>query len=265
MGLEVDLFENRFFIGRGRVGYLGVSLDVFLYNVDGLLIDTGPSRLARAIKPFLLAFPPREVVITHIHEDHCGMAFWINSVYPDVPIYVHKDVVGMVSMETKLPLYRRLFWGRRRSFSARPYPEILETEKYAFKIIPVGGHSNDHTILYEPQRGWLFVGDLFLTTRPIVMFHEEKALKTLEALNIMLSLDFSTLFCSHSGYHRNGREIIAKKKEYLEDIAEKVRKLREKGYSIKEIDKILFPKKPMIVAISRGEWSSLNLIRSLES
>ncbi|MCX7823189.1 MAG: MBL fold metallo-hydrolase [Syntrophobacterales bacterium] len=264
MGLRVSRFNDRFIIGHGKVGYLGVNLNVFLYSVDGLLIDTGPWRLANEIKPFLLAFPPKKVVVTHLHEDHCGLAFWINSVYPKVPIYAHGDRIDVSATEAKLPLYRRIFWGRRRPFRAEPYPNIVETDLYSFEIIHVGGHSHDHAILYEPKEGWLFVGDLFLTTRPIVAFYEEITYQTLQALHKMLSLDFSDLFCSHSGHHSNGRELITKKKEYLEELYERVRALKERGYALEEIDRMLFPKKPFIVKISQGEWSSANIIKSIE-
>lgn len=264
MGLRVDRFNDHFFIGLGRVGYPGISLNVFLYNVGGLLIDTGPSCLAGKIKPFLLAFPPEKVVVTHVHEDHCGMAFWINEVYPNVPVYVHKECVEKVLLEERLPLYRRMFWGRRKPFRAESYPETIETGNYSFKVIHVGGHSDDHIVLYEPERGWLFSGDLFITTRPIVMFHEEKACDSLRALKTMVSLDFNDLFCSHSGHHSNGKELLAKKVEYLEELLGKVQSLKTKGYSLSEIDRILFPRKPLIARVSRGEWSSMNLIKSLE-
>ncbi|MGC8719104.1 MAG: MBL fold metallo-hydrolase [Thermodesulforhabdaceae bacterium] len=265
MSLRVKHFGDNFVIAQGRAGYPGIGLDVFLYNVDGLLIDTGPWNLAEDIKPFLLAFSPRKVVITHLHEDHCGLAFWINAVYPDTPIYVHERCIEAASVEAKLPLYRRIFWGRRRPFRAKPYPsDAIETDRYSFKIFHVGGHSEDHIFLYEPDRGWLFVGDLFLTTRPIAVFYEEKAYQTIEALRLMLSLDFSDLFCSHSGHHPNGRELIAKKKEYLEMLQDKVRDLKARGYSIADIDRILFPKKPFITRISRGEWSSMNILKTLE-
>jgi glyoxylase-like metal-dependent hydrolase (beta-lactamase superfamily II) len=265
MSLRLAKLNDNFLIAHGKVGYPKFRLDVFLYYVDGLLVDTGPRSLAKDAKPFFLAFPPKQVIVTHLHEDHCGLGFWINLVYPDVPIYVHPDRVDEASRKARLPLYRRIIWGRRDAFKAEPYPgDFIKTDRYSFQIIHVGGHSDDHIILYEPNEGWLFVGDLFLTTRPIVIFHEEKAFQTLAALRKMLSLDFSDLFCAHSGHHKNGRELIAMKKEYLESLQAKVKELKDRGYSVEEIDKILFPKKLFVSRISRGEWTSLNLIKTLD-
>jgi glyoxylase-like metal-dependent hydrolase (beta-lactamase superfamily II) len=177
---------------------------------------------------------------------------------------VHQKSVLAASFEAKLPLYRRIFWGRRRPFNAEPYSsDVIECGCYSFKIFHVGGHSEDHVFLYEPNKGWLFVGDLFLTSRPIAIFYEEKAHDTLEALRTMLSLDFSDLFCSHSGHHPDGRDLVAKKKEYLETLRDRVQFLKNQGYSLDEIDRLLFPKKPLITRISRGEWSSLNILKTL--
>ncbi|MEJ5300249.1 MAG: MBL fold metallo-hydrolase [Thermodesulforhabdaceae bacterium] len=266
MGIRVTKFNDNFLIAHGTVGYFNFRFNVFLYCVDGLLVDTGPRSLAKKTKPFLLAYSPEQVVITHLHEDHCGLAFWINLVYPKVPVYVHPDRVGDARREADLPLYRRIIWGKREPFRGEPYPAgSILTKRHSFEIIHVGGHSNDHIILYEPREGWLFVGDLFLTTRPIVLFHEEDANQTLMALNKMLSFDFSDLFCAHSGHHPNGRELIVRKKEYLESLQAKIKELKARGYSIEEIDKIMFPKQPFVSRISKGEWTSLNLIKTLDS
>ncbi|MCX7816246.1 MAG: MBL fold metallo-hydrolase [Syntrophales bacterium] len=250
-------------IGKLTASFFGLKLDVYIYYVEGTLIDTGPSNLSRDIKKFLTTFRPNQVIITHLHEDHCGLGYWINDVYPEVPIYVSPLRIEETEIESPLPLYRRLFWGRRLPFKALAHPEFLETKSHRLHVIHVGGHSYDHVVIHEPCRGWLFVGDLFLTTKPISIFHEENAADMIKALEKILSLDFTHLFCSHRGPYTKGRELIQKKKEYLEDLQVKVQDLKRKGFTIEEIDRILFPQKTLATYISRGEWSSLNVIKTL--
>ena len=51
-------------------------MKVYLYIVDGLLIDTGPSTLPWESSDFLI-HPIQQVALTHIHEDHAGMAAYL--------------------------------------------------------------------------------------------------------------------------------------------------------------------------------------------
>lgn len=255
--------EDNLIMGKAAVGLFGLKLDVYIYYKEGILIDTGPSNLARDVKTFLTTYKPHQVLITHLHEDHCGLGYWINEAYPEVPIYVNHLRIKETEREARLPLYRRLFWGRRLPFKALTHPEVVETRNHRLQVIHVGGHSNDHVVIFEPSRGWLFTGDLFLTTKPIAIFHEEKAADTIKALQKILTLDFTHLFCSHSGHYPNGKELIQKKKDYLENLQAKVEDMKRRGLTVEEIDRLLFPKKPFITHVSGGEWSSINLIKTL--
>lgn len=42
-------------------------------------------------------------------------------------------------------------------------PDRLYTDRYRFAVLHTPGHSNDHICLLEPDEGWLFSGDLFLS------------------------------------------------------------------------------------------------------
>ncbi|WP_090396031.1 MBL fold metallo-hydrolase [Natribacillus halophilus] len=52
-------------------------MSFYLYYIDGVLVDTGPSRRRRSLIPFFRAWDIDRVAITHYHEDHSGMASWI--------------------------------------------------------------------------------------------------------------------------------------------------------------------------------------------
>ncbi|MEW6547192.1 MAG: MBL fold metallo-hydrolase [Bacillota bacterium] len=42
-------------------------------------------------------------------------------------------------------------------------PDRLYTGRYRFAVLHTPGHSDDHICLLEPDEGWLFSGDLFLS------------------------------------------------------------------------------------------------------
>ncbi len=57
-------------------------------------------------------------------------------------------------------------WGARSPARVGALPERLETPRFHFQVIHTPGHSADHVALFEPERGWLFLGDLYLAPKP---------------------------------------------------------------------------------------------------
>ena len=73
-----------------EVCYVGDNeTKVFVYNVDGLLIDCGPQSRAEQFRPWFREQNIKQVALTHNHEDHSGNARWIQDELK-VPIYLHE-------------------------------------------------------------------------------------------------------------------------------------------------------------------------------
>lgn len=203
------------------------------------------------------------VAITHVHEDHTGLAWWLQK-EKHVPIYIHKNSIMEAADNSNIPLYRRLVWGNRKGFNALPIPKNLQTRHYTFDVIEAPGHHKDHVALHEKNMGWLFTGDLFVSIRQRVAFKDENIRDTIHTLQKLLTLDFDTIFCSHSGVQKNGKEKLQRKLEYFLSIQEQVRLLKQKGHTITEIDKMLFPRTNLWTIVSRGEWSTLNIVKTAD-
>lgn len=244
---------------------LFVKIPVYLFFVDGLLVDTGPSALASEILSFYKSLDIKQVAITHLHEDHCGLADYLVK-ERGVPVYTHPDSVEEAAKDAKFPFYRRLIWKERVAFSARAIGDVLETPNHRFNVIRVPGHTSSHLAFHEPERGWLFTGDFFLTSRPILTFRDEDVPATMESLIRLLELDFDVLFCSHSGVINRGKVLMEGKLRYLEELRGRIMEMTDKGMSERRIVKALFPmnrKRTLIQLLSGGEWSSRNMVRSL--
>ncbi len=239
------------------------QLDIYFFIADGLMIDAGSAHILRKAEKILQNEPIDAVAITHIHEDHTGMAAWLQRAR-NVPIYIHRNSIEETSRDSNIPLYRRLVWGNRKGFTALPIPACLHTDQYTFDVIEAPGHHKDHVVLHEKDHGWLFTGDLFVSSRQRVAFKDESIYDTIHTLNTMLSLDFDTIFCSHSGVQRKGKEKLKRKLEYFLSIQEQVRILKQKGHTIEEIDKILFPKTNLWTLVSCGEWSTQNIVKTVD-
>ncbi len=245
----------------GQARLLNYRLKVFVFAVDDLLVDAGSWSLRRPFWSFFGDRMPRRVALTHMHEDHCGNAAALAE--RGAAILAPASGLDQASVEPRLPLYRRLIWGRRPAFPALPLPGLLETERHAFSVLPGPGHTADHVLFHEASRGWLFTGDFFLTASPRVIFQDEDLRVTLETLERLSALDFGTLFDTHQGPLENGPALLRRKRDYLLDLEGRVSALRAEGLPDEAIDRRLFPGKPLITHVSRGEWSSLHMVRTL--
>lgn len=250
-------------MARGTVGFLGASYKACLFVVDGLVIDTGPLTMRSQSIPFLRDIPVEQVALTHLHEDHVGLANWLSQA-KGAEIFIHSKAVPVAAKGSPLPWHRRLCWGNYIPFAARPLPEKIERDHHTFEVIPTPGHTEDHVVYYDRNKGWLFTGDLFVTTRPVQWDPSESAEQYFQSFERVLSLDFDTIFCGHAGIIAGkGKELLREKYEYLLDLREKVVALYNKGYTLRQIDRTLFPKKPVSTYITSGQWSSFHLVGSL--
>ncbi len=233
-------------------------LDIYFYIVDGLMIDAGSANIINKAKKVL-----KNESISAVALTHTGLAFWLQN-EKKFPIYIHEQSINEALHDSDIPLYRRLVWGNRKAFNALPLPKVIKTPNLTFDVYDAPGHHPYHVVLHEKTKGWLFTGDLFVSTRQMVAFKDENVNDTIKTLTKLLSLNINTIFCSHTGIHTNGRDKLQRKLEYFLNIQKKVRELKAKGYSYEEIDKKLFPRKNLWTIVSQGEWSSLNIIRTAD-
>ena len=140
---------------------------------------------------------------------------------------------------------------------------MLKTPKHAFRVVETSGHTRNHLVFHEAEMGWLFVGDFFLTSKPVVIFLDNNLTTTMASLEKLLKLDFDVLFCAHSGVLRRGRALLAEELQYLRELQGKVGVMREMGMDDRAIDRALFKRRRLLAFGTGGQWSSLNMVRTL--
>lgn len=246
----------------GKVTRLGITLRVFVYQIDGLLIDTGPHSGLSQLKPFFNEVDVNQIALTHMHEDHSGNAnwWWKNK---QVPIYVSEKSMESAKKSGKYPYYRKMYWGPRKAFEAKSMPNVLETNKYKFQVIETPGHSDDSVSFYEETNGWLFLGDLYITEKPKLFLREESIPKTIESLKKLSTLDVQYLFCAHNGKFDKGNERIQRKIDYLLELQHNILELHKQGLTKRQIVKKIFPKSSPIIFLSGNEFSSMRAVESI--
>jgi len=236
-----------------------LKLPIHFYQVDDLLIDTGSFTMAKQGEEYLTGSGIRCAAITHIHEDHAGMASFID-MNLGVPVYLKEEDHAEAGMRSSIPFYRKMVWGNRGAFKAQAMPRFLETEKHRIEVLDAPGHHPNHVVFHEKEMGWLFTGDLFVSTRQKVAFKDENISDSIDTIKRMLKLDFDTIFCAHSGVKDRGKERFRQKLQYFEDIQGQALELMQKGMDLRSATKTLFPKKDLWEIVSRGEWSAYRMV-----
>ncbi|HWJ02661.1 MAG TPA: MBL fold metallo-hydrolase, partial [Verrucomicrobiae bacterium] len=104
---------------HGQVKFYQTKLQVYIYAVDGMLVDSGPSRLQKEIAEFCQGQSLQRIVHTHFHEDHTGNTAYLMQKY-QIPAYTNSTVQEICAVKGQIPIYRRIFWGPRPGFAAQP-------------------------------------------------------------------------------------------------------------------------------------------------
>ncbi|WP_345243654.1 MBL fold metallo-hydrolase [Pontibacillus salipaludis] len=246
----------------GEVSYGGFAMSVYIFYIDGMLIDTGAPRMLEDFKPFYKETPIEFVSLTHPHEDHTGTAKWLQDEL-DLPIYIKKEAIPECEVEANLPLYRERIWGSLEPFSPLPFDTTIESNHHSYQLIHTPGQERNHIVLYDEERGRLFSGDLFVHPKPKVMMEDESIPVMMRSIRRVLQLDFQEMFCQHAGFIQNGKEAMREKLTYLEELSGHVHDLYKKGHNLDEINAQLFSKTPIIVHHSSHEYDSKHMIRTI--
>ncbi len=244
---------------HGITGFSVTRMHIHFYLADDLLIDTGSARLGKQSAGFFRNNTIRRAALTHVHEDHCGMASWLSR-NMNARIYLDSRDHEEAVVPSRLPFYRKLAWKDRPGFDAEPMPDHLETERCNLDVIATPGHYPHHVVFHEKTKGWIFTGDLYIAPRQMVAFKTENTRDAIASITHLLNLDWDTLFCAHAGVQANGREKLTAKLDYLESIRSQTKALLAEGIGFEEISRRLFPKKHFWEVVSQGEWSAYRLV-----
>ena len=247
-------------LGYGPIGPPFMS--VYLYILDGLVIDTGQRNMQKTAIELLDQKKLHQILLTHHHEDHSGNASAIRK-HHHIEAFGHPLTVQKMANDFRILPYQRFIWGRSENIRLSPLGSAVESNRY--KLVPVHtpGHSKDHTVFWEEKNGWLFSGDLYLGQRIKFFRSDEKIFEQIESLKKVLKLDFDALFCAHNPCPQNGKSRLKQKLQFLEDIVGQVQKLKENGLSKKAVFNQLDPKTDRLIKLmTMGNVSFANMLAS---
>jgi len=243
--------------------FLGLPLyKVNAFFVDGLLIDTGFAFGQDRFLKLLETLTPEIVVNTHHHEDHTGNNFSIRKKYGLLPLAHPKTFFYLQDPSQWVPWYRRLVWGCPHPSETGELNSKIQTKNFLFSVIPTPGHSDDHVCFFEPNEGWLFSGDLFLSEQMKYLREEENIFSIMDSLKKVAALHPKKMFCSFNGLIDRPMGALQKKIEYLENLQKGVEEGVRQGHSPGEIQRRLLGRGDRMGFFTAGEISKKNLIHA---
>jgi glyoxylase-like metal-dependent hydrolase (beta-lactamase superfamily II) len=256
----VRLDLARTLAGRGR--YWTTA-----YLVDGLLIDSGCAYSAPELLAYLRDKPLTRLVNTHTHEDHIGANGPLQDEHIGLEILAHPLALPVLeSPREKQPLqpYRRLMWGWPEPSKGKQLVdgEMIRTGNFNFQVIYTPGHSPDHLCLYEPERGWLFSGDLFVGGKDRALSADADIWGIIQSLKKIAKLPLSRLFPGSAHVRENPKNELMEKIAYLKAMGARILGLHSKGLGIDTIARTLFGGPMFIEVFTLGHFSRKNLVRS---
>jgi glyoxylase-like metal-dependent hydrolase (beta-lactamase superfamily II) len=237
---------------------------VAAYLVDGLLIDTGCHYTAGELAAFLDGSPPTQIVNTHFHEDHIGGNRLLMETFR-VPIYAHPDSIPLIGRKTTLFPYQELVWGYPEPTEVRPVPPIVRTGSCTLEVVTTPGHSAGHIVLVERDRGWCFSGDIFARERMKFIRPEEDMGQMVASLKKLIALDTDRLilFTSIGRIVTDGRTALRDCVAYVEGLSRQAGTLEKEGLDSDAIVAHLFGGEHAFAAMTDGQYTAGNLIRSV--
>ncbi|PKN52506.1 MAG: hypothetical protein CVU55_04480 [Deltaproteobacteria bacterium HGW-Deltaproteobacteria-13] len=253
-----------FYMGRSPLGFL--LYPVYAFLVGDTLIDTGTNR---AGKEFLSALTGRKItkiVNTHHHEDHIGNNGDIQELFK-IPIYAHSSALPYLENPrlNDLRFYQRVVWDWPKKSKGTAIASGIDAGSHHFEVINSPGHTDDHICLYEPDKKWLFTGDLFCGTTFIYLRKDENYSQILDTLKKLSQFEIETVFCNLKGAVKNGKEALLKKISKMEQLRDDVLKLRDKGLSPKRVRQEILGSEDSWNLITGGHYSKQNTIDSILS
>lgn len=150
------------------VRHLGRDRVIGAYEIDGLIVDPGPTTGMGTLLE-ALDEEPRALLLTHIHLDHAGASGSLVKRFPRLRVYVHEvGAQHLIDPSKLLDSAARLYgddmerlWGEVLPVPAENVVALQGGETVeGFRVAYVPGHAQHHVAYLHEDSGDAYVGDV---------------------------------------------------------------------------------------------------------
>jgi glyoxylase-like metal-dependent hydrolase (beta-lactamase superfamily II) len=151
------------------VRHLGRERVICAFEVDGFVVDPGPTTSLETLLEGLGGEEPRALLLTHIHLDHAGATGVLVRRFPGLPVYVHeRGAPHLVDPSKLLASAKRVYgdemeslWGEFAAVPERNIRPLAGGEQFGgFRVEYTPGHAVHHVTYLHEASGDAYVGDV---------------------------------------------------------------------------------------------------------
>ena len=113
-------------LGYGPIGPPFMS--VYLYVLDGLVIDTGQRNMQKTVSELLGEKKLHQILLTHHHEDHSANASAICH-HHHIEASGHPLTAQKMATGFRILPYQRFIWGRSENIRLSPLDPVVESNR----------------------------------------------------------------------------------------------------------------------------------------
>jgi glyoxylase-like metal-dependent hydrolase (beta-lactamase superfamily II) len=173
--------------------------------------------------------------------------------------------VAGVRWPADVPWYRGFLFGPLRGSRVAPLGDRLTVGGHDFAVVPTPGHTADHVCLFEPERRWLFAGDLYVDERLDAQLPDVDGPRWIASLERAAALDAAVLFDGHGLVVRGEaavRGALEAKRAFLEDVRARTAREAPFARSLPELTRRVFAVRGAADRLSRHEGRMSLLTRT---
>ncbi len=235
------------------------------YLIDGtLLVDTGfgwaRRRLKRTLQEIGADKTITTVVNTHYHEDHTGNNDLLAEL-TGAEILAHPVAIPEIQFPHYAAWYRNFLFGPTRLVTLSPIGNELRTDRFRFDVLHLPGHCPGHICLFEPTKGWLFSGDLYIAADLDSQLADANGPEWIASLEKAIALGPTCLFDAHGTILTDRTavgDLLQRKLNFLVAIRERVLAAALEPQTIQSLTQSVFNRHDLVDYISSSDgWLSL--------
>ncbi|NLB17611.1 MAG: MBL fold metallo-hydrolase [Syntrophomonadaceae bacterium] len=185
----------------------------FVYLVGGLLIDTGPARMGEELKGILERRELKLIVNTSHLPESIGNNSLLQRAY-SVPVKAHKEAVFNIKHPRPRGLKSRLMWGQPLTSKVSKLKNSVRIKDLNFRVLEIPAIGPGHICLFEPERSWLFSGNLLAG---LEQGGYQDAMGLIKDLKMIMSLRPQKVYDSFNGFIGEGLPVLELALKAVED------------------------------------------------
>jgi glyoxylase-like metal-dependent hydrolase (beta-lactamase superfamily II) len=231
--------------------------DVSAWVVDGVLVDTAFARVTGELMRVIDELRPRGVFVTHGHEDHAGNAEHLAR--RGLPMWITSATAAVLRETQAMQRYRSFTWGHALPLETTPAP----FDPAPFQVIDTPGHSDDHQVLWDPERRQLFSGDLFLGVKVRLARTGERPRVHVASLRRVAALQPVRMFDAHRGPLGDAASLLRAKADWMDETIAAIDARIAKGDPDDVIRREVLGAEPQERWVSFGDYSKRRFVEAV--